>query len=101
MFTCHAFYSLDVCVPGYFQTIQGISPGNMGQLDQVMALQWVQENIHVFGGDPRQVTLAGDCAGGASALYHMMSPLSQGQFIFTLIIAPYWFTMVDIGFRFM
>ncbi|KAK3862921.1 hypothetical protein Pcinc_031259 [Petrolisthes cinctipes] len=65
---------------GYLQTIQGISPGNMGQLDQVMALQWVQENIHVFGGDPKQVTLAGDCAGGASAIYHMMSPLSQGLF---------------------
>ncbi|KAK4325458.1 hypothetical protein Pmani_003909 [Petrolisthes manimaculis] len=65
---------------GYLQTIQGISPGNMGQLDQVLALQWVRENIHVFGGDHNQVTLAGDCAGGASAVYHMLSPLSHGLF---------------------
>ncbi|CAL4094682.1 unnamed protein product, partial [Meganyctiphanes norvegica] len=65
---------------GFFSTDSDASPGNYGMLDQVLALQWVQENIHAFGGNPNQVTLAGDCAGGASAIYHMLSPLSQGLF---------------------
>ncbi|KAK8379070.1 hypothetical protein O3P69_019114 [Scylla paramamosain] len=65
---------------GFFHTPSGTSGGNMGALDQVWALRWVQENIHAFGGDRGRVTLAGDCAGGASALYHMLSPLSVGLF---------------------
>ena len=48
-------------------------------LDQVLALQWVKDNIGAFGGDAGRVTLAGDCAGGAGALYHMLSPLSTGE----------------------
>ncbi|KAA0196134.1 hypothetical protein HAZT_HAZT003529 [Hyalella azteca] len=68
-------------VPQYRLGIYGCeAPGNYGLLDQVAALQWVQQNIGQFGGDPSRVTLAGDCAGGASALYHMISPLSEGLF---------------------
>lgn len=48
-------------------------------LDQVEVLRWVRDNIRAFGGNPDQVTLAGDCGGGAAALYHMMSPLSEGK----------------------
>ena len=55
------------------------SSGNYGALDQVMALRWVQEHISKFGGDPNQVTLAGDDAGGVSAILHMMSDLSKGN----------------------
>ena len=45
-----------------------------------MALKWVQDNIESFGGDPNQVTLMGQSAGGVSVALHMMSPMSKGLF---------------------
>ena len=54
--------------------------GNYGFLDQIAALEWVQRNIEQFGGDPDQVTLFGESAGGISACGHLVSPKSQGLF---------------------
>jgi len=56
------------------------APGNVGLLDQTMALEWVRDNIKNFGGDPNQVTLMGESAGANSVALHMMSPLSCGLF---------------------
>ncbi|XP_052131107.1 esterase FE4-like [Frankliniella occidentalis] len=67
-------------VLGYLSFEDEELPGNVGMLDQVQALRWVQENIVYFGGNKQSITLAGFSAGGASVLMHTLSPLSKGLF---------------------
>jgi para-nitrobenzyl esterase len=62
-------------------------PGNFGLLDQQAALRWVQANVGRFGGDPRNVTIAGQSAGGSSVCDQLASPTARGLFARAVIMS--------------
>ncbi|KAI0179714.1 alpha/beta-hydrolase [Hypoxylon sp. FL1284] len=79
---------------GMFGWLGGDVPGNLGLLDQRLALVWVHEHIAEFGGDPDRVTVMGESAGAASIVHHITAaqrpPFSQA-----IVMSPAWQFNID------
>ncbi|XP_078042686.1 venom carboxylesterase-6 [Augochlora pura] len=71
-------------IMGFFSTENRVAPGNYGLKDIVVALRWVQENIEVFYGDPKSVTLWGHSAG--AVLTHLLSLNKKTEGLFHRMI---------------
>uniref|UniRef100_A0A667XTK1 Carboxylic ester hydrolase n=1 Tax=Myripristis murdjan TaxID=586833 RepID=A0A667XTK1_9TELE len=65
---------------GFLSTGDASLPGNYGLWDQHYAIAWVHRNIRSFGGDPDNITLFGESAGGASVNFQTLTPHSRGLF---------------------
>ena len=65
------------------------SSGNYAILDQIEALKWVRDNISNFGGDPNNVTIFGESAGGTSVYLLTATPLSRGLFHRAILESPW------------
>ncbi|WP_064697620.1 carboxylesterase/lipase family protein [Rhizobium aegyptiacum] len=64
-----------------------VDSGNCALRDQMAALKWVQDNIASFGGDPNQITLGGESAGGKNVAALMAAPAAQGLFHAAIVIS--------------
>jgi para-nitrobenzyl esterase len=76
----------------------GVS-GNYGLLDQIEALRWVRRNIRSFGGNPSNVTIAGESAGALSVMYLMASPPARGLFAQAIAESAYMISTPDLKQR--
>lgn len=70
--------------------------GNYGLLDQVQALRWIQRNISAFGGNPDNVTIAGESAGALSVMYLMATPDARGLFDRAIAQSAYMITAPEL-----
>lgn len=70
------------------RSLDGEACANPAVADQLLALNWVRDNIAAFGGDPESVTLMGESAGGAAVLTLMTSPHAEGLFHAAIAQSP-------------
>lgn len=65
---------------GFLSTQDEVIPGNNGLKDQQLAIKWVHDNIHLFGGDPEKIVISGQSAGSASCGYQLLNQANKGLF---------------------
>lgn len=80
------------------ESAAGVS-GNYGLLDQIEALRWVRHNIGSFGGDPFNVTIAGESAGALSVMYLMAAPAARGLFSKAIAESAYMISVPELKQR--
>uniref|UniRef100_A0A6P7FR65 Carboxylic ester hydrolase n=1 Tax=Diabrotica virgifera virgifera TaxID=50390 RepID=A0A6P7FR65_DIAVI len=71
---------------GFVGTQDGVVPLNLGLKDQRFAIEWVNRNVHLFGGNPERVVLVGESAGSMSVGYHLMGPWDGEKQLFHGVI---------------
>lgn len=78
---CFSFFNfVSYLVPtGFASSEDEVITGNFGLKDQLLALQWVHDNINFFGGDAERVTIFGQSAGGGSVAYFLLNPDAKGN----------------------
>ncbi|KAK7041558.1 hypothetical protein VNI00_009145 [Paramarasmius palmivorus] len=72
---------------GFLSLNDGVISGNYGFADMIAALEWVQDNIAAFGGDPQKVTVFGQSAGGCSVIDLLRSPPAKGLFSRAIVMS--------------
>lgn len=77
---CFGFLSLPELTKESAKETGVAASGNYGLMDQILALQWVHDNVAAFGGDPEKVTIMGESAGAISVAMLCQSPLTKGLF---------------------
>lgn len=70
--------------------------GNYALLDQIEALRWINTNIASFGGDPENVTIVGESAGGLSVMYLMAAPQARGLFAKAVMQSAYMVSVSEL-----
>jgi para-nitrobenzyl esterase len=79
-FLAHSAFAGEKTDPDRDRDSDPNSAGDYGLMDQQLALRWVRDNIRFFGGDPLNVTIFGESAGGLSVFSQLVSPSSEGFF---------------------
>jgi len=79
-FLAHSAFAGEKTDPDRDRDSDPNAAGDYGLMDQQLALRWVRDNIRFFGGDPRNVTIFGESAGGLSVFSQLASPSSEGLF---------------------